>query len=63
MDNLDLDNEIKYYEQKLSKVRDEYKNFMICEWNAITGKLNSFSQSKLTYGFPFRKTPSTYHKP
>jgi hypothetical protein len=31
MDNLDLDNKIKYYEQKLSKVRDEYKNSMICE--------------------------------
>ena len=28
-----------------------------------TGKLNSFPQSKLTYGFPFRKTPSTQHKP
>jgi hypothetical protein len=38
MDNLDLDNEIKYYEQKLSKVRDEYKNSMICEWNAIRDK-------------------------
>jgi hypothetical protein len=38
MDNLDLDNEIKYYEQKLSKVRDEYKNSMIYEWNAIRDK-------------------------
>jgi hypothetical protein len=31
MDNLDLDNEIKYYEQKLRKTHDEYKNSMICE--------------------------------
>jgi hypothetical protein len=38
MDNLDLDNEIKYYEQKLSKVHDEYKNSMIYEWNAIRDK-------------------------
>jgi hypothetical protein len=38
MDNLDLDNEIKKYEQKLSKVRDEYKNSMIYEWNAIREK-------------------------
>ena len=26
----------------------------------FTGKLNPFPQSKLTYGFPFRETPSTY---
>ena len=26
----------------------------------MTGKLNPFQQSKLTYGFPFRETPSTY---
>jgi hypothetical protein len=38
MDNLDLDNEIKYYKQKLSKVRNEYRNSMICEWNAIRDK-------------------------
>jgi hypothetical protein len=38
MENLDIDNEIKLYEQKLSKVRDEYKNSMICEWNAIREK-------------------------
>jgi hypothetical protein len=35
---LDIDNEIKHYEQKLSKIRDEYKNSMICEWNAIREK-------------------------
>jgi hypothetical protein len=29
----------------------------------LTEKLNSFSQSKITYCFPFRETPSTYHKP
>jgi hypothetical protein len=38
MEILDIDNEIKYYEQKLSKVHDEYKNSMICEWNAIRDK-------------------------
>jgi hypothetical protein len=38
VDNLDIDNEIKHYEQKLSKIHDEYKNSMICEWNAIREK-------------------------
>jgi hypothetical protein len=38
MENLDIDDEIKYYEQKLSKVRDEYKTSMMCEWNAIRDK-------------------------
>jgi hypothetical protein len=31
VDNLDIDNEIKHYEQKLSKIHDEYKTSMICE--------------------------------
>jgi Mg2+ and Co2+ transporter CorA len=35
---LNIDNEIKHYEQKLSKIRDEYKNSMIYEWNAIREK-------------------------
>jgi hypothetical protein len=35
---VDIDNEIKHYEQKLSKIQDEYKNSMICEWNAIREK-------------------------
>jgi hypothetical protein len=38
MEILDIDNEIKHYEQKLSKICDEYKNSMICEWNAIRKK-------------------------
>jgi hypothetical protein len=38
MKNLDIDNEIKYYEQKLSRVHDEYKTSMICEWNTIREK-------------------------
>jgi hypothetical protein len=38
MENLDIDNEIKYYEQKLSRIHDEYKTSMICEWNAIREK-------------------------
>ena len=32
---LDIDNEIKHYEQKLSKTLDEYKTSMICQWAAI----------------------------
>jgi fatty acid/phospholipid biosynthesis enzyme len=35
---VDTDNEIKHYEQKLSKIHDEYKTSMICEWNAIREK-------------------------
>jgi hypothetical protein len=35
---VDIDNEIKHYEIKLSKIHDEYKNSMICEWNAIREK-------------------------
>jgi hypothetical protein len=38
MENLDIDNEIKYYEQKLSKIHEKYKTSMICEWNAIREK-------------------------
>jgi hypothetical protein len=38
VENLDIDNEIKHYEQKLSKIDDEYKTSMICEWNAIREK-------------------------
>jgi hypothetical protein len=38
MKNLDIDNEIKHYELKLSKIHDEYKNSMICEWDAIREK-------------------------
>jgi hypothetical protein len=38
IENLDIDIEIKHYEQKLSKIHDEYKTFMICEWNAIRDK-------------------------
>ena len=30
MEKLDIDNEIKHYEQKLSKIHDEYKTSMIC---------------------------------
>ena len=36
MDN--LDSQIQYYEQKLSKVHDEYKTSMICKWSAIREK-------------------------
>ena len=35
---LDIDNEIKHYEQKLSKIHDEYKTSMICHWAAIREK-------------------------
>jgi hypothetical protein len=28
---VEIDNEIKHYEQKLRKIQDEYKNSMICE--------------------------------
>ena len=32
MEKLDIDNEIKHYEQKLSKIPDEYNTSMLCEW-------------------------------
>ena len=35
---IDIDNEIKHYEQKLSKIHDEYKTSMICQWAAIRKK-------------------------
>ena len=35
---LDIDNEIKHYEQKLSKIHDEYNTSMICQWSAIREK-------------------------
>ena len=38
MEKLDIDNEIKHYEQKLSKIHDEYKTSMICQWAAIREK-------------------------
>uniref|UniRef100_K3XRD9 Uncharacterized protein n=1 Tax=Setaria italica TaxID=4555 RepID=K3XRD9_SETIT len=38
MEKLDIDNEIKHYEKKLSKVQDEYNTSMICEWSAIREK-------------------------
>ncbi|RCV30606.1 hypothetical protein SETIT_6G108600v2 [Setaria italica] len=38
MEKLDIDNEIKHYEKKLSKVQDEYNTSMICEWTAIREK-------------------------
>jgi len=38
MENLDIDKEIKHYEQKLSKIPHEYNTSMICEWNAIRDK-------------------------
>ena len=38
MEKLDIDNEIKHYEQKLSKIHDEYKTSMICQWVAIREK-------------------------
>ena len=36
MDN--LDSQIQYYEQKLSKIHDEYKTSMICKWSIIREK-------------------------
>ena len=33
-----LDSQIQYYEKKLSKIHDEYKTSMICEWSAIREK-------------------------
>uniref|UniRef100_K3ZF30 Uncharacterized protein n=1 Tax=Setaria italica TaxID=4555 RepID=K3ZF30_SETIT len=38
MEKLDIDNEIKHYEKKLSKVQDEYNTSMICEWCASREK-------------------------
>ena len=38
MEKLDIDNEIKHYEQKLSKIPDEYNTSMLCEWSAIREK-------------------------
>ena len=38
MEKLDIDNEIKHYEQKLSKIPDEYNTSMLCEWAAIREK-------------------------
>jgi len=38
MEKLDIDNEIKHYEQKLSKMHDESKTSMICQWAAIREK-------------------------
>ena len=35
MEKLDIDKEIKHYEQKLSKIHDEYKTSMIWQWAAI----------------------------
>ena len=32
---LDIDNEIKHYEQKLCKIHDEYKTSMIYQWATI----------------------------
>ena len=33
-----LDDEIKQYEFKLSKIPDEYNTYMFCEWSAIREK-------------------------
>ena len=33
-----LDDEIKQYEFKLSKIPDEYNTYMFCEWSAIKEK-------------------------
>ena len=33
-----LENEIKQYEFKLSKISDEYNTSMLCEWSAIREK-------------------------
>ena len=44
MKKLDIDNEIKHYEQKLSKIHDEYKTSMICQWAAIREKELYFSR-------------------
>jgi len=33
-----LENEIKQYEFKLSKIPDEYNTSMLCEWSAIREK-------------------------
>ena len=34
----DLDNQIQYYEKKLSMIHDEYKTSMTCKWSAIREK-------------------------
>ena len=33
-----LDSQIQYYEEKLSKIPDEYNTSMLCEWSAIREK-------------------------
>ena len=33
-----LDSQIQYYEKKLSKILDEYKTSILCEWSAIREK-------------------------
>lgn len=38
MEKLDLDSEIKYYEQKLEQVHNEYKNSMTHEWAVLREK-------------------------
>jgi hypothetical protein len=38
VEKLDIVNEIKHYEQKLSKIHDEYNTSMICQWSAIRKK-------------------------
>ena len=38
MEKLDIDNEIKHYEQKLSKIHNEYNTSMICQWSATREK-------------------------
>ena len=48
MKKLDIDNEIKHYEQKLSKIHDEYKTSMICQWGAIREKKLYFRRELYT---------------
>ena len=38
MEKLSIENEIKHYEYKLSKIHDEYNTSMLCEWPAIREK-------------------------
>ena len=39
-----LDSQIQYFEQKLSKIPVEYNTSMLCEWNAIREKEIYFRQ-------------------
>jgi hypothetical protein len=38
MEKLDIDNEIKHYEQKLSKIHNEYNTSMTCQLSTIREK-------------------------